>query len=97
MILKEACDSLKLECALRNLGFVDIGWKVIANAGIFFVQPVGWSVDPEPKDELLGFLLEKHIMAKRHDKKANPRLLLSSAREALELAELITNASINEW
>lgn len=97
MILKEACDSLKLECALRNLGFVDIGWKVIANAGIFFVQPVGWSVDPEPKDELLGFLLEKHIMAKRHDDKANPRLLLSSAREALELAELITNASINEW
>ena len=62
MILKEACDSLKLECALRNLGFVDIGWKVIANAGIFFVQPVGWSVDPEPKDELLGFLLEKHII-----------------------------------
>lgn len=97
MILKEACDSLKLECALRNLGFVDIGWKVIANAGIFFVQPVGWSVNPEPKDELLGFLLEKHIMAKRPDDEANPKLLLSSAREALELAELITNASINEW
>jgi hypothetical protein len=36
-------------------------------------------------------------MAKRPDDKANPKLLLSSAREALELAELITNASINEW
>lgn len=97
MILEQACDSLKLECALRNLGFVDIGWKVIANAGIFFVQPVGWSTDPQPDDELLGFLLEKHIMASRQTDNLNPKLLLSSAREALELAELITNASINEW
>ncbi len=41
MILEEACYSLKLECALRDLGFVDIGWKCVAHAGIFFVQPVG--------------------------------------------------------
>ena len=35
MILEEACYSLKLECALRDLGFVDIGWKCVAHAGIF--------------------------------------------------------------
>jgi len=35
MILEEACHSLKLECALRDLGFVDIGWKCVAHAGIF--------------------------------------------------------------
>lgn len=97
MILEQACDSLKLECALRNLGFVTIGWKVIANAGIFFVQPVGWSTDPRPEDDLLGFMLEKHIMATKPADKINPKMLLGSAREALELAELITNASINEW
>ena len=35
MLLDEACHSLKLECALRDLGFVDIGWKCVAHAGIF--------------------------------------------------------------
>ena len=46
MKLEEGCHSLKLECALRDLGFVDIGWKCIAHAGIFFVQPVGIPDDP---------------------------------------------------
>ena len=55
MILEEACHSLKLECALRDLGFVDIGWKCVAHAGIFFVQPVGIPDDPE--GDLLGFSL----------------------------------------
>ena len=55
MILEEACHSLKLECALRDLGFVDIGWKCVAHAGIFFIQPVGFPDDPE--GELLGFSL----------------------------------------
>ena len=47
MILEEACHSLKLECALRDLGFVDIGWKCVAHAGIFFIQPVGLPDDPD--------------------------------------------------
>ena len=41
MKLIDGCHSLKLECALRNLGFVDIKWRCVANAGIFFVVPVG--------------------------------------------------------
>ena len=53
MKLIDGCHSLKLECALRDLGFVDIGWKCVAHAGIFFVQPVGIPNDPE--GDLLGF------------------------------------------
>ena len=47
MKCEEACYALKLECALRDLGFVDIGWKTVAHAGIFFVQPVGIPDEPE--------------------------------------------------
>ena len=57
MVLQEACDSLKLECALRDLGFVDVGWRCIAHAGIFFVQPIGLPDNPE--GDLLGFCLSK--------------------------------------
>jgi hypothetical protein len=38
MKIIDGCHSLKLECALRDLGFVDIGWKCVAHAGIFFVH-----------------------------------------------------------
>ena len=34
---------------------MDIGWKCVAHAGIFFVQPVGIPDDPEA--DLLGFSL----------------------------------------
>ena len=96
MILKEACQSLKLECAIRELGFVDIGWKCVAHSGLFFVQPVGWGKeeDLKPDDELLGFLLRKHI--KVH-KKSDPRLLCATAKKALDLGQSITNASLNDW
>ena len=47
MNLMDGCHSLKLECALRDLGFVDIGWKCVAHAGIFFIQPVGIPDDPD--------------------------------------------------
>tara|TARA_B100000524_G_C23560815_1_gene338232 strand:+ start:186 stop:476 length:291 start_codon:yes stop_codon:yes gene_type:complete len=96
MSIEEACHSLKLECALRELGFVDIGWKCVAHAGMFFVQPVGWGNESElkPEDDLLGFLLRKHIMAKR---KQDPRLLCLSAGKALDLAQEITNSSLNDW
>ena len=67
MKLYQACESLKLECALRDLGFIDIGWKTIANAGIFFIEPVGLASNAGPQDDLLGFMLERHIMAKRPD------------------------------
>ena len=53
MKVEDGCYSLKLEWALRELGFVDIGWKCVAHAGIFFIQPVGIPDDPE--GDLLGY------------------------------------------
>jgi hypothetical protein len=57
MTLQDGCYSLKLECALRELGFVDIGWKCVAHAGLFFVQPYGIPDDPE--GDLIGFSIIK--------------------------------------
>jgi len=53
MTLEDGCHSLKLECALRELGFVDIGWKCIGHAGLYFIQPFGLPDDPQA--DLLGF------------------------------------------
>tara|TARA_B100000965_G_scaffold366887_1_gene352428 strand:- start:5770 stop:6018 length:249 start_codon:yes stop_codon:yes gene_type:complete len=79
MILEEACHSLKLECALRDLGFVDIGWKCVAHAGIFFVQPVGIPDDPE--GDLLGF-----SVSIPYTKDYRKIRLLSTAKKALDYA-----------
>jgi hypothetical protein len=88
MILEDACYSLKLECALRKLGFVDVGWRVIAHAGIFFVEPVGWSTVCGPEDDLLGFQLQRHVMAQEVDKRGLHlgRPIAQTARKALDLA-----------
>jgi len=88
MTLEDACYSLKLECALRELGFVDVGWRVIAHAGIFFVEPVGWSTMCGPQDDLLGFQLQRHVMAKEVDERGLHlgRPLAQTARKALDLA-----------
>jgi hypothetical protein len=88
MILEDACYSLKLECALRKLGFVDVGWRVIAHAGIFFVEPVGWSTVCGPEDDLLGFQLQRHVMAREVDKRGLHlgRPIAQTARKALDLA-----------
>ena len=88
MILEDACYSLKLECALRELGFVDVGWRVVAHAGIFFVEPVGWSTVCGPEDDLLGFQLQRHVMAREVDKRGLHlgRPIAQTARKALDLA-----------
>ena len=80
MKLIDGCHSLKLECALRELGFVDIGWKCVAHAGIFFVQPVGIPDDPE--GDLLGF----HITVP-YAKDYKKIKMLQSARKALDFAQ----------
>lgn len=94
MTLQEACSSLRLECALRDLGFVNVGWKTIAHAGIFFIEPVGIASDAGPMDDLLGFMLEKHIMAKRPD---DTRMLMKSAKGAFEMAEMISDWPLDDW
>ena len=83
MTLEEGCLSLKLECALRDLGFVEVQWRVIAHAGLFFVSPVGF-YNFSLNDDLLGFQLSKHCpvaMEIRADCK-----ILPTAKRALDLA-----------
>tara|TARA_B100000886_G_scaffold266862_1_gene191168 strand:+ start:166 stop:405 length:240 start_codon:yes stop_codon:yes gene_type:complete len=75
MKLIDGCHSLKLECALRNLGFVDIKWRCVANAGIFFIVPVG--IPDNPEGDLLGFQIT-------HSKKVVK--LSESAKKALDFA-----------
>ena len=75
MTLEYGCYALKLECALRDLGFVDVGWKCIANAGIFFVCPFGLPEDPDA--DLLGFQVVKSSRVIR---------LSDSAKKALDFA-----------
>ena len=84
MILKEACESVKLECALRDLGFVEIGWKTVARAGIFFLEPIGMRNDCGPQDETLGFILGEHIYS--HNP-AGLHFLFQSAKEAFDMSE----------
>lgn len=73
MTLQDGCYSLKLECALRDLGFVDIGWKCVAHAGLFFVQPYGIPDDPE--GDLIGFsILQSNQVIK----------LVNTAKKALD-------------
>ena len=79
MTLEDGCYSLKLECALRDLGFVDIGWRCVAHAGIFFVQPMG--IPDDPDGDLLGFCL---TVPDAEDKKKYK--LLSTAKKALYFA-----------
>ncbi len=57
MTLQDGCYSLKLECALRELGFVDIGWKCGAHAVLCFVQPYG--IPDNPEGDLIGFSIIK--------------------------------------
>lgn len=83
MTLEDGCLSLKLECALRELGFVEIQWRVIAHAGLFFVFPVGLS-NCSLGEELLGFQLSEHCptdSSLRADRK-----ILPTAKRALDLA-----------
>ena len=88
MLLKEACDSLRLECALRELGFVNIGWKTVARAGIFFVEPIGMINDAGPEDPALGFVLEEHLLSNEPGELC-VRMLFQSAKEALDMSEMI--------
>ena len=87
MTLEDGCASLKLECALRELGFVEIGWRVVAHAGIFFIEPIGWASDSTPSDDLLGFQIQKHIMAQTRSRGLRIDIPVAhSAKRALDLA-----------
>ena len=62
------------------MGFVDIGWKCVAHAGIFFVQPVG--IPDDPDGDLLGFSL---TLPNTYDMRRVR--LMRTAKQALDYAE----------
>lgn len=84
MTLEDGCTSLKLECALRELGFVEIGWVVVAHAGLFFVSPVGFAGCKTTADDLLGFQVTRS--KPRLDYLTADHPILPSARRAIEFA-----------
>ena len=88
MLLKEACDSIKLECALRDLGFVEIGWKTVAHAGLYFLEPIGMTLNYGPEDETLGFVLGEEMFSR------NPtavHFMFVTAKEAFDMAENLSD------
>ena len=88
MKLREACDSIKLECALRDLGYVDIGWRTVAHAGLYFLEPVGMLNECGPEDETLGFILGEEMFTRNP---ASVHFLFQSAKEAFDMAENLSD------
>ena len=84
MLLREACESIKLECALRELGYVEIGWKTIAHAGIYFLEPIGLRDDCGPEDDTLGFILGEQMFSRNP---AGLHFMFTSAKEAFDMSE----------
>ena len=86
MTIAEGCFSLKLECALRDLGFVEVGWRVIAHAGLFFVSPVGFEDFGGVSGDLLGFQIYRDKVPTDGVRADLP--LFPSAKKALDIAIL---------
>ena len=86
MLLKEACESIKLECALRELGFVEIGWKTVAHAGIYFLEPIGLTMNYGPEDEALGFVMGEEIFSRNP---SSLHYMFPSAKDAFDMAEML--------
>jgi hypothetical protein len=59
MTIEEANISLKLECALRDLGFMEIKNRIVTHCGLYFIFPVGFFYEARLWDDLLGFQIEK--------------------------------------
>lgn len=87
MTIEEANYSLKLECALRELSFVEIGWQAIALAGVFYVVPISHIVVCHKNDDLLGFQLSnRKELDPTHLGLRLDRRIVQTAKTALNLA-----------
>lgn len=87
MTIEEANYSLKLECALRELSFVEIGWQAIALAGVFYVVPISHIVVCHKNDDLLGFQLSnRNELDPTHLGLRLDRRIVQTAKTALNLA-----------
>jgi hypothetical protein len=88
MTIEEANVSLKLECALRELGFMEIKNRIVTHCGLYFIFPVGFFYEARLCDDLLGFQIEKS-QEWEYDKISGLCLgkpIAQSAKSALDLA-----------
>jgi hypothetical protein len=87
MTIEEANISLKLECALRELGFLEIKNRIVARAGIYFVRPVGFTYNAYIYEDLLGFQIEKtEEWEYSHTGLCLGKPITDTAKSALDLA-----------
>ncbi len=82
MKLEDGCYALKLECVLRDLAYVDMGWRCVAHAGLYFIQPYG--LPDRPQGDLLGFSVIKQDQYSKASRKVVK--LSPTARKALDFA-----------
>lgn len=73
MSLEDGTFSLIIECNLENLGFIRVHNTVVANAGLFFIRPLGLHTVNHMEDDLHGFqiappkeMMEDFLERKRH-------------------------------
>jgi hypothetical protein len=86
MTIEEANISLKLECALRVLGFMEIKERIIAHAGLYFVRPVGFYYAARLSDDVFGFQIEKSEDWEYKSGLCLGKPISQSAKSALDLA-----------
>ena len=55
MTLQDGCDSLKLECALKDYGFIILHDTVLAHCNNYYIRPIGMSTMNIMEDDLFGF------------------------------------------
>ena len=83
MKLEDGCYALKLECAIRDVAYVDMGWRCVAHSGLYFIQPYG--LPDIPQGNLLGFSV---IKQENYSKASGKVVRLSpTARKALDFAQ----------
>jgi len=55
MTLEDGMDSLKLQCALNDYGFIILHDTVLAKCNNLFIRPIGMSTVNNKEDDLYGF------------------------------------------
>jgi len=87
MSLEDGVFSLILECNLRNLGFIRIHNTIVANAGSYFIRPIGMNTINNMEDDLWGFQVgSPKAMMKDFTGKQLNLLFYSTAKIALDRA-----------
>ena len=87
MTIEDGCYSLKMECAMRDFGFIVFKSLVVAKAGEFFVRPIGYSKVIDMRDDLLGFQIGRpEIIIPNFDYQLSYLPIRGSAKRALDVA-----------